>query len=214
MPKISVITINLNNKDGLAKTIHSVVHQTFFDHVEYIVIDGGSTDGSIDIIRENERHIAHWCSEPDNGIYDAMNKGIDMASGDYCIFLNSGDTFYMPTSIQYVYPHLDADFVYGNLMIDGKNLKEYPDRLSPRYFQKDSLPHPSTFIRTDILKAKKYNSSYRIIADWIFFLECLCDEGKTYRHVDVTVSNFLLGGISSNMGKVELEKKRYKKSRV
>ena len=197
MPKISVITINLNNKEGLERTIHSVVLQTFFDNVEYIVVDGGSTDGSIDVIRENERHLAHWVSEPDNGIYDAMNKGIDMASGDYCLFLNSGDTFFMPTSIQYVYPYLDADIVYGDLMIEN-----------------DSLPHPSTFIRTSILKAKKYDSSYRIIADWIFFRECLFDEGKTYNHVNILVSNFSLGGISSNMKEVELEKKRYKKGRA
>lgn len=214
MPKISVITINLNNKEGLERTIHSVVLQTFFDNVEYIVVDGGSTDGSIDVIRENERHLAHWVSEPDNGIYDAMNKGIDMASGDYCLFLNSGDTFFMPTSIQYVYPYLDADIVYGDLMIDGYKQKEYPDRLTLNYFQNDSLPHPSTFIRTSILKAKKYDSSYRIIADWIFFRECLFDEGKTYNHVNILVSNFSLGGISSNMKEVELEKKRYKKGRA
>ena len=88
--KLSVITINFNNRDGLRKTIESVVNQTYNDF-EYIIIDGGSTDGSVDVIKEYADRIDYWVSEPDKGIYNAMNKGIDVAKGEYCIFMNSGD---------------------------------------------------------------------------------------------------------------------------
>ncbi|MDR2910496.1 MAG: glycosyltransferase [Bacteroidales bacterium] len=88
--KLSIITINLNNVAGLQKTIESVVKQTFTDY-EYIVIDGGSTDGSADIIKQHANKITYWVSEPDKGIYNAMNKGIRVAKGEYCLFLNSGD---------------------------------------------------------------------------------------------------------------------------
>ena len=92
MPQITVITINYNNRDGLRKTIDSVVNQTHNDY-EYIIIDGGSTDGSLDVIKLYSNRIDYWKSEPDRGIYNAMNKGIDVARGEYCIFLNSGDYF-------------------------------------------------------------------------------------------------------------------------
>ena len=88
---ISIITINLNNKDGLKRTIESVINQNKFDIIEYIIIDGGSTDGSVDIIKEYNDKITYWVSEKDKGIYNAMNNGIKASSGDYLLFLNSGD---------------------------------------------------------------------------------------------------------------------------
>ena len=103
MMKLSVITINYNNKEGLKKTIESVVSQIYQDF-EYIVVDGGSTDGSIDIIREYDKHIDFWISEPDRGIYNAMNKGIKFSHGEFCLFLNSGDCLLSSTSISQVFP--------------------------------------------------------------------------------------------------------------
>lgn len=91
--KLSIITINYNNREGLRKTIESVVAQTTREF-EYIVIDGGSTDGSVDVIKEFSDYIDYWVSEPDKGIYNAMNKGVKVAHGDYCQFLNSGDWLY------------------------------------------------------------------------------------------------------------------------
>ncbi len=91
--KLSIITVNLNNKDGLQKTIDSVISQTFKDF-EWIVIDGGSTDGSKELIEKYSDYISYWVSEPDKGIYNAMNKGIKVAKGDYLEFLNSGDIFF------------------------------------------------------------------------------------------------------------------------
>ena len=93
--RVSVITVNLNNREGLQKTIHSVIGQTY-PNIEYIVIDGASTDGSVKIIDDNVSNIHLWRSEADSGIYDAMNKGIELATGDYLIFLNSGDYFFRP----------------------------------------------------------------------------------------------------------------------
>ena len=91
MPKLSIITVNLNNREGLRKTAESVVSQTYKDY-EWIVIDGGSTDGSKELIEQYAEHISYWVSEPDKGIYNAMNKGIRQAHGEYFLFLNSGDS--------------------------------------------------------------------------------------------------------------------------
>ena len=93
LPKLSIITVNLNNKAGLQKTIESVFSQTFTDY-EYLVIDGGSEDGSKELIKKYENKFVYWVSEKDKGIFNAMNKGILKASGEYLLFLNSGDYFY------------------------------------------------------------------------------------------------------------------------
>ena len=112
--KFSIITVNYNNKEGLRKTIESVIHQTFNDY-EYIIIDGGSTDGSVDIIKEYNDKISYWISEKDKGIYNAMNKGIRVSTGDYLLFLNSGDHLSENNVLEKVFPYLDGtDFVYGN----------------------------------------------------------------------------------------------------
>ena len=102
--KISIITINLNNVSGLENTLSSVRAQTFRDF-EQIVVDGGSSDGSVDVIRANSDWIAQWISEPDSGIYNAMNKGVRMASGDYLLFLNSGDCLASPKVLENVFQH-------------------------------------------------------------------------------------------------------------
>ena len=96
--KFSIITINYNNKDGLEMTINSVLGQSF-QGFEYIIIDGGSTDGSIDIIKKYESRIDYWVSEPDNGVYNAMNKGIRKATGDYINFMNSGDAYHSSSAL-------------------------------------------------------------------------------------------------------------------
>ena len=97
--KLSIITINYNHKEGLLKTIKSVVNQTYHD-IEYIVIDGGSTDGSKEYIESKQEYINQWVSEKDHGVYNAMNKAIRMAQGEYCIFMNSGDHFFSSQSLE------------------------------------------------------------------------------------------------------------------
>ena len=112
--RLSVITINMNNRKGLERTIKSVVCQIFADF-EYIVIDGASVDGSADVIREYADKIHYWISEPDTGIYNAMNKGILQAKGDYCLFLNSGDALYTTTVLEEVFnQNFSEDIIIGN----------------------------------------------------------------------------------------------------
>jgi len=215
MKRINVITVNLNNKDGLRRTIESVIGQTCFNLIDYIVIDGGSTDGSKDVLEDYWSMLYHITSEKDSGIYNAMNKGIDVADDEYTIFLNSGDYFYGCDVVRKMCERLDADIVYGDLMIhqanpkDGCFKKEYTDEIPDDYFTYEALPHEAAFVRTDLLKRKRFREDYRIISDTIFFHEAIVEEKATYRHENCVVTNFFLGGVSSNYTKVEREKRRY-----
>ena len=111
--RFSIITINFNNKDGLRRTINSVLCQTCTDY-EFIIIDGGSTDGSVEVIKENERKITYWVSEKDKGVYHAMNKGVAQAHGDYCVFMNSGDCFHSPDALSSVLTYQE-DIICGQV---------------------------------------------------------------------------------------------------
>lgn len=198
---ISVITINLNNLEGLRNTVPSVLSQDFHS-VEYIVVDGGSTDGSIAYLNSLKGEIQNLIIEKDNGIYDAMNKGIKYASGEYLLFLNSGDFFYKQESLtNLVKAGESADIVYGNMIVDEeghKRIQQYPAKLNTLYFLFETLPHPSTLIKKDLFrKFGNYNTKYRIVSDWAFFLDAIIGGKATYIHVDEEVSVFNLKGISS-----------------
>jgi glycosyltransferase involved in cell wall biosynthesis len=211
MNKISVITINYNDKKGLKKTIDSVVSQTFKDF-EFIIIDGGSNDGSVSVIEENKDEISYWVSEPDSGIYNAMNKGIKAATGDFVIFMNSGDCFYSNTVLEEVLPDLQDDFdiYYGDCYrVTGNNLKKwaFPEKLSFSFFYSSSLSHQSTFIRRKLFyKFFMYNENFRIVSDWEFFIYAICKENTPYKHLDKVISNFDFTGISSNKNNKEIDK--------
>ena len=138
MAKISIITINYNDKVGLKKTIESVINQTWRDF-EFIVIDGGSTDGGKEILEQNSDKIDYWVSESDNGIFNAMNKGIKVATGDYLLFLNSGDWFYSSNVISDVEKIIDGsvDIYYGNAVFKFEKkdkIVEYDERISFEFF--------------------------------------------------------------------------------
>ena len=213
---ISVITINYNNSEGLRETVESVIGQTYRD-VEYIVVDGGSTDESVDVIRAHAAGISCWISEKDNGVYDAMNKGIARATGEYLVFLNSGDYFYSNKSLEtFGAAQQGADIVYGNLQVIGnpdKWVKTYPAKLSFRYFLNDTLPHPSSFIKRELFtKCGLYDTGFRIAADWAFFIKAICKYGASYKHIDEVVSSFKYDGVSSkaeNHGIIAAEKEAY-----
>ena len=151
--KLSIITINYNNLSGLKKTFASVLSQTYKDF-EYIVIDGASNDGSAEEMAEHKDMITYCLSEPDNGVYDAMNKGIKVATADYCIFMNSGDCFFTDNVVEKVAHLLDGtDILYGNThYTDGKirYSKDEPDLFS--FFYVSCWCHQSTFIKTFLLK--------------------------------------------------------------
>lgn len=199
MKKLSIITINYNNRDGLRKTIESVVNQTWRDF-EYIVIDGGSTDGSVEIIKEYADRIDYWVSEPDKGIYDAMNKGIYQAKGEYCLFMNSADEIYQPTTLENAHQQLDGtDIVCGQLKSPhgGGDIMKGPKVVSMQHFYQSTLPHIATFIKTQLLVEEPYDTTYRIVSDWKFWIQSLIFKNATYKSINIIIANFDINGISS-----------------
>lgn len=207
--KLSIITINYNNLPGLKKTFASVLSQTYKDF-EYIVIDGASNDGSADEMAEHKDKITYCLSEPDKGVYDAMNKGIKVATADYCIFMNSGDCFFSDDVVEKVLPFLDGtDILYGNThYTDGKirYSSDEPDLFS--FFYVSCWCHQSTFIKTDLLKKYLYDDSLRIVADWKFLLQAVIKDNCTYKAVDLNISLYDVTGISST------NKELYEKERA
>lgn len=210
MPKLSIITINRNNAAGLRKTIESVVSQTFTDF-EYIIIDGASTDKSVDIIREYADKITYWVSEPDNGIYNAMNKGILKAKGEYLYFLNSGDKLYENNVLSFIFSKMPTSAI-----LSGDILKLYADgttvidkgQLYAKTLQKKELSlydmylgnlnHQATFILKELFNEHGlYDEKYSIVSDWIFFLRTIGLQGVTAKYIDCVVSIYDMKGISS-----------------
>lgn len=201
-PKISIITISFNNKQGLEKTIESVVNQNYKDF-EYIVIDGGSTDGSKELIEKNDDKISYWISEPDKGIYNAMNKGIKASKGEYLLFLNSGDKFYSENSLMLGSQYLgEEDIIYGDLEVvaeENSYIKKYPSGLSLFYFHEEALPHPATFIKkTAFERFGLYDENLKIVSDWKWFLLSICSHNASFKKIEEVISTFYLDGISSN----------------
>lgn len=197
---ISVITISYNNALGLDKTIQSVVNQTY-SKIEYIVIDGGSKDNSVDIIQRHKDKIAYWVSESDKGIYNAMNKGVSHAHGEYCIFLNSGDTFYETTSLTKVIEcNPRTDIVSSDVVNNGDyktGFSPAPDEVSTAFMLQSSLPHPATLIKTNLLQKFPYREEYKIVSDWAFFFDMLILKDCSYQHIPIPLSSFYLDGISN-----------------
>lgn len=199
---LTVVTINKNNKKGLEDTIKSVVNQTFFDKVNFIIIDGNSTDGSKEIVEDYKDKLFHYVSEPDGGIYNAMNKGIRASVSPYLLFLNSGDYLIENNVLEKVFPYLDGtDFIYGNewkVNDKSKNYRayeaKYPDKLDEGFFRRTSLPHQSTFIKRGLL-LDGYDEKYKIISDWKWFIEAF-RSGKTYKHMPFMVSVYDCSGFS------------------
>lgn len=195
MKKLSIITINYNNRDGLRKTIESVVNQTWQDF-EYIVIDGGSKDGSVEVIKEFADHIDYWISEPDKGIYNALNKGVVVAQGEYCNFMNSGDCFYASDTLERVFgTNPTADIVCGNTYSD--HLKTPPQEITFDFLFNESICHQCAFIRTTLMKKHGYDEKYKIVADRKFFVQALLLDNCSYQAVDVNVVKYDITGFSS-----------------
>jgi glycosyltransferase involved in cell wall biosynthesis len=220
MPTLSIITINFNDAIGLSKTIESVLSQSFTDY-EYIIIDGGSTDGSVDVIKSRTDLLTYWVSEKDAGIYDAMNKGIAAAKGEYCLFLNSGDYLFEKDVLQHVMAqNPGADIVYGDIMtvrdgvMAGKIVS--PDKITSLFLLVNVIVHPAQFIKRELfLKQGAYSTDYRIGSDYDFFLKLFFSPNFTYLHVPITISVFDLSGISSDPLNQKLnfeERKRIQKT--
>ncbi|MBD2700688.1 glycosyltransferase [Spirosoma sp. BT702] len=211
MPKLSIITINYNNAEGLKKTIDSVVNQSSPDF-EYIVIDGGSTDGSDEIIRTYQDKLAYWISEPDRGIYHAMNKGIRQANGEFCQFLNSGDYLVSPDVTEQMLRGLpNCSIAYGNEVrqINGKRLVErgYSGRqITLMDMYRSTISHSSAYIKRSLFEQYGlYDESLKIVSDWKFYLITVGIHNEKVIYRDVDVAFFDLTGISNS--NKELDKK-------
>ena len=201
--KLSIITVNRNNAGGLNKTIDSVAAQTYAGF-EFIIIDGASEDNSPGIINDHAERLSYWISEPDNGTYGAMNKGIRAATGEYCLFLNSGDFLIHSGVLEDIFKQeLTADIVSGNVLKIRPNNKfrrvSSPESVSLHKLCIHSLPHQATLIKRSLFEVTGYyNESYRIVSDWEFFLKALVIHEKSYQHIDMDFSYFKIGGVSSS----------------
>ncbi len=216
MTKLSIITINYNNKTGLEKTMASVLGQSHTGF-EYIVIDGGSIDGSLDVIKKYEDKINYWVSEKDGGIFNAQNKGSRKAGGDYLLVLNSGDVLENKNVIETFLPQLHShQLIYGDLLTDDGNKQErldMPDDLTVYYFMVSSLAHPCTFVSRDLyLSMQGYREDLKITSDFEFFLRAVLVMNASYRHIPGLVSVFNTAGISSDPANEEKHQQERKKS--
>lgn len=212
---LSVITINYNDAEGLKKTMDSVVNQNW-KGFEYLVIDGGSSDESPILMEAYKSNIDYSVSEKDKGIYNAMNKGIKAAKGEYLLFLNSGDYFENEFVLEKIFSNnrYTDDLLYGFIKTikEGKTeLKRPPEHLSMDYLLNHSLPHPATFFKKELFeKYGYYNESNRIVSDWEFNLKVIAIHNVSYKYLNELVSVFNLNGISSQQAFEALRKKEGK----
>lgn len=204
MPKLSIITINFNNAEGLKKTIESVSTQSLLGF-EYIIIDGGSQDGSVDLIKKYYCIISHFVSEPDNGIFSAMNKGIALASGEYILFMNSGDWLLHDQILEEAFDYgFIEDYVFGraNLVQKGKIIESdyVASTTAPTLYDMlfQSLPHQASFIRKELLlKHGEYDESLCIMGDWAFTIKAVILNNCSIRYIPLTICNYDLSGVST-----------------
>ncbi|MBC7605478.1 MAG: glycosyltransferase [Burkholderiales bacterium] len=205
MHKIGIITINYNQKEGLRKTIESILNQTFSDF-EYIVIDGNSTDGSKEIVEQHKHNITYAVSESDTGIYNAMNKGILASNAEYLLFLNSGDCFYQNDTLAKAVELMTGDYgiYYGNLICLNKKRKRmeewtFPKKLTLGFFVQNSLPHQGSFIKKELFSSiSLYNENLKVASDWEFFIIAICVKMVSYKHIGIIISEYDFSGISSD----------------
>lgn len=198
-PLISIITVVYNGEKHLEKTIKSVIAQTY-PNVEYIIIDGGSTDGTLDIIKKYEKKISHWSSEPDKGIYDAMNKGLTKATGDYVAFMNADD-WYEPDALQSVADaaiETQASFITAKVRIINEETEKSVIRESRFDEYGKNIHHQTCFINLRIHKQFLYNTDFQLAADRDLIVRLIKSGISTY-FVDKVVANFREGGMGSDM---------------
>ena len=208
--KYSIITINFNNKEGLRKTIESVINQTFRDY-EYIVIDGGSTDGSIEVLKEYDKSIDYWVSEPDSGVYQAMNKGIVKATGDYLNFMNSGDCFYDKKVLETIESkNMSTDIIVGrDYHFDESRQKDFatiiPPRLSMLTFFHNTIPHQSSFFKKHLFKGTLYDETLKNVADVKFYIQKICIEQCSVQFINEIICRREPDGISTSFNERRLQ---------
>jgi glycosyltransferase involved in cell wall biosynthesis len=195
-PCVTIITVTCNAIQSLEKTIISVLNQTY-TNLEYIIIDGSSTDGTLDIIKKYENRLTKWISEPDNGIYDAMNKGVAMASGEWVNFMNAGDYFNENETIEQVFKNYDgkADVIYGDVLLSDGSVK----KASNIEAMKLRLPfcHQAAFTKATIFKRIKFDTNYKIIADYVLYFNTYYKHMACFQYLKFVVAIFDTYGFSN-----------------
>lgn len=196
-PKVTVVTITYNAEQYLEQTIKSLIEQDY-PNIEYIIIDGASSDKTVEIIKKYEEHIAYWASEPDNGIYDAMNKGIDVATGEWINFMNAGDSFCENNTISKVIKEVDedTDIISGDIYYLEGDKKTY--RVAAKLENKLNQMfccHQAMFAKTHLMKKYKFDTIFKTSADYDFALKCAMN-GYKFQFTDFAIANFLYEGAS------------------
>ncbi|MDR0558585.1 MAG: glycosyltransferase [Prevotellaceae bacterium] len=195
IPRISIVTVVYNAADCLEKTVLSVVNQTY-RNIEYIIIDGGSTDGTVDIIKKYEKHLAYWVSEPDKGIYDAMNKSMEKATGDWLHFINAGDWFYDLNTVDKMVSKMDCinSLYYGNVFM--RNIKKkYWGKFSSIKLAIKNICHQSIFYPKCIYKKYSYSLEFKVFADYHYNISIY--PLLRFEYIDIIVCNYDNQGFSS-----------------
>jgi glycosyltransferase involved in cell wall biosynthesis len=197
-PKITIITVVFNDENNIEKTILSVISQAY-ENLEYIIVDGGSTDRTLDIISKYDKLISSFISEPDDGIYHAMNKGIDLATGEWILFLNSSDmlfdsqvlkkiNFIQPQTVQIIYGDVETRYSDFSSFYKAGNLDKLPYSMQ--------FSHQSTFFKTSLHKNNKYSIEYKLASDFHFILSQYLLDPEQFLYQPIVVSSVSTGGVS------------------
>jgi glycosyltransferase involved in cell wall biosynthesis len=215
---VSVVTVCLNDGAGLARTIDSVRRQSFEDR-ELLVVDGGSHDDSLDVIRRSGDAVTWWTSEPDGGVFEGQNKGARRARGEWLVFLNAGDRFASEDALRLALEGADgADIVYGDVIWEKPNgeqwVSQQPDPLTLEFFMRTALPHQATAVRRSVFeRLGPFDTSFQVAADHAFFLKSIIVHGARTKHVPAPLAVQMFGGRStcdSGFPTLRLERHRAK----
>lgn len=211
-PVLSVITIVYNNVRDIERTLRSVLGQTY-SHIEYIVVDGGSNDGTLEIIQKHAHHIAKLISEPDEGIYDAMNKGLAAATGDYVLFMNSGDELYDAFTVGNIFASAaNADIYYGETELYDENwqyvgLRRHavPEKFTWKSFKYGmNISHQAIYVKRSIAPA--YDRQYQLSADVDWVIRA-AKKAKSIVNTKSIVAKYLIGGVSQKRHRQSLKER-------
>jgi len=211
MDKVTIVTVVYNAHDLMEDTLLSVIQQTYLN-IEYIVIDGGSTDGTVEIIKKYENHISHWVSEPDEGLYDAMNKAINLATGKWINFMNAGDVFYDKDVVRDLMDRVPqgTDFIYGNHIWEGEVGKAVVEaRPLELMWQRISFSHQSLFSSVELMKKRPFVLSYSIVCDYEFYFYYYMKK-KVFWNSGSIIAVVISGGVSE----VNFFKRTYERWKV
>jgi glycosyltransferase involved in cell wall biosynthesis len=199
--KLSIITINRNNATGLAKTVQSVISQSFVDF-EYIIIDGNSDDGSVDCIKKNAAKITYWVSQPDTGVYNAMNKGIQKACGDYCLFLNSGDWLIENDTLKNVFCEIetlqDAGVYYSDWTRSDNSFIAFPKTIDVNFLIFKNINHQNLIAKRALfIEHGLYNENLKLFSDWEYWLKESWVYKTKFVHINTNIAIYDTHGMTS-----------------